>query len=42
MDEHDITDIFINPYYAINIDQGLLDAHPPIIKKSDWITATFD
>jgi hypothetical protein len=39
MDEQDVTNIFINPYYAINIDPRLLDEHPPIVTQSDWIEA---
>lgn len=39
MDEQDVTNVFINPYYAVNIDRRLLDAHPPIVARSDWIEA---
>jgi hypothetical protein len=39
MDEQDITNIFINPYYAINIDPRLLDEHPPIVTRADWVEA---
>ncbi len=39
MDKRDVANVFINPYYAINIDPGLLDAHRPPIEKSDWIEA---
>lgn len=39
MDKRDVANVFINPYYATNIDPGLLDAHRPPIEKSDWIEA---
>jgi hypothetical protein len=39
MDEQDVTNIFINPYYAINIHPRLLDDHTPIVTQSDWIEA---
>jgi|HubBroStandDraft_2_1064218.scaffolds.fasta_scaffold643876_2 hypothetical protein len=35
----DITGIVANPFYAINIDQGLALPHEPMISEDDWIKA---
>ncbi len=32
-----ITGIVANPFYAINIDQGLALPHEPMISEDDWI-----
>ncbi len=35
----DIAGIVANPFYAINIDQGLALPHEPMISEDDWIKA---
>ena len=35
----DITGMIANPFYAINIDEGLALPHEPLISEDDWITA---
>jgi len=35
----DITGMIANPFYAINIDEGLAMPHEPLISEDDWITA---
>jgi len=35
----DVTGIAANPFYAINIDQGLALPHEPMISEDDWIKA---
>jgi hypothetical protein len=35
----DITGIVANPFYAINIEQGLALPHEPMISEDDWIKA---
>ncbi len=35
----DVTSMIANPFYAINIDEGLAVSHEPLISEGDWITA---
>ena len=35
----DITSMIANPFYAINIDEGLTLPHQPMISEDDWIKA---
>jgi hypothetical protein len=35
----DITGIVADPFYAINIDQGLALPHEPMMGEGDWIKA---
>jgi hypothetical protein len=35
----DVTSMIANPFYAINIDEGLAVPHEPLISEDDWITA---
>ncbi len=35
----DITGMIANPFYAINIDEGLALPHEPMISEDDWIKA---
>jgi len=35
----DITGMIANPFYAINIDEGLALPHEPLIIEDDWTTA---
>lgn len=41
MDEDDITDMFINPFYAINIEPepDLAEEHEPTMSETDWVRA---
>ena len=39
MDEQDVTNIFINPYWAVNSHPRLFDDHPPVVTPSHWIEA---
>src|SRR5690348_6067900 len=35
----DVTGMITNPFYAINIDEGLAVPHEPLISEDDWIRA---
>jgi hypothetical protein len=35
----DVTAMIANPFYAINIDEGLAVPHEPLISEDDWIMA---
>jgi len=35
----DVTSMIANPFYAINIDEGLALPHEPLISEDDWIMA---
>jgi hypothetical protein len=35
----DIASMTANPFYAINIDEGLAMSHEPLISEDDWIKA---
>ena len=35
----DVTGMIANPFYAINIDEGLAVPHEPLISEDDWIKA---
>jgi hypothetical protein len=35
----DVASVIANPFYAINIDEGLAVSHEPLISEDDWITA---
>ena len=37
MDYEDAEQIFINPYYAINISPALIGEHEPMATKEEWI-----
>ncbi len=35
----DIAGMIANPFYAINIDDGLTMPHEPLISEDDWVKA---
>ncbi len=35
----DVASMMANPFYAINIDEGLALPHEPLISEDDWIRA---
>lgn len=35
----DVTSMIANPFYAINIDEGLAVPHEPLIGEDDWVKA---
>ncbi|MFA6492613.1 MAG: hypothetical protein WCV58_00485 [Patescibacteria group bacterium] len=37
MNEQETKDIFINPFYAINISPSLLTEHEPMVSKEKWV-----
>lgn len=37
MDDQDTKNLFINPYYAINITPTLTDKHDLMVSKEKWI-----
>ncbi len=37
MNEQETKDIFINPFYAINISPSLLAEHEPMVSKEHWV-----
>ena len=39
MNEQETTEMFINPYYAINISPSLMDKHEPLTTKENWVKA---
>ena len=39
MNEQDTTELFINPYYAINIAPALAIEHDLMVSKEKWIQA---
>jgi hypothetical protein len=39
MDENDLTDTIINPYYAITIHPDLAGEHPTITTQDQWVEA---
>jgi hypothetical protein len=39
MDADDVTNMFINPFYAINIEPDLAVEHEPLVSEADWVRA---
>jgi hypothetical protein len=39
MDADDVTNMFINPFYAINIEPELAAEHEPLVSEADWVRA---
>jgi hypothetical protein len=39
IDGEDVTNMLINPYYAVNIAPDLALEHEPIASESDWVRA---
>lgn len=39
MNEQDLKEVVINPFYAINIYPGLAAEHEPLITKEKWVKA---
>lgn len=37
MNEQETKDIFINPFYAINISPSLIAEHEPMVSKEQWV-----
>jgi hypothetical protein len=37
MDKQETQEIFINPFYAINISSSLTGEHEPMASKDEWI-----
>ena len=35
----DVASMIANPFYAVNIDEGLAVPHEPLISEYDWIMA---
>jgi hypothetical protein len=35
----DVASMIANPFYAVNIDEGLAVPHEPLISEDDWIMA---
>jgi hypothetical protein len=35
----DVASMVANPFYAINIDEGLALPHEPLISEDDWVKA---
>jgi len=35
----DVTSMIANPFYAINIDEGLAAPHEPLTGEDDWVEA---
>jgi len=35
----DVTSMIANPFYAINIDEGLAVPHEPLISEDNWVKA---
>jgi len=35
----DVAGMLANPFYAINIDEGLALSHEPLISEDDWVKA---
>ena len=35
----DVASMVANPFYAINIDEGLALSHEPLISEDDWVRA---
>jgi hypothetical protein len=35
----DVASMLANPFYAINIDEGLALPHEPLISEDDWVKA---
>jgi hypothetical protein len=39
MDEDDVRDMLVNPFYAINIEPELALKHEPLVSEADWVGA---
>lgn len=39
MDEHELEQMLINPYYAINFEPALAEDHSPVVDRRQWIDA---
>jgi hypothetical protein len=39
MDENDVKDMLINPFYAININPDLAAEHEPLVSEAQWLQA---
>ena len=37
--EDTIQQLVINPFYAVNIAEGLCARHPPMVTKEEWVQA---
>jgi hypothetical protein len=35
----DVASMIANPFYAVNIDEGLVLPHKPLISEDDWVKA---
>jgi hypothetical protein len=35
----DVASMIANPFYAINLDEGLALPHDPLISEDDWVDA---
>ena len=31
--------MLVNPFYAVNVAEGLCAPHPPLISKEEWVAA---
>jgi hypothetical protein len=38
MDEHQLKQQLINPYYTINFDPDFATEHAPIVSEAQWVT----
>lgn len=39
MEEYEVKQLLINPYYAININPDLASPHSPIVDRDQWVGA---
>jgi hypothetical protein len=39
MDENDVKNALINPFYAINLDPDVAAEHVPLVAEAQWIAA---
>jgi hypothetical protein len=39
MNDNDVKNMLINPYYAINIDPDLATEHEPLTTEAQWVEA---
>lgn len=37
--ENDLKQMFVNPYYAININPKLVTEHEPMVSEETWVNA---
>lgn len=35
--KNDVARMFVNPFYCINLDEGLFGDHQPMVTEKEWI-----